>query len=169
MLVNRPTHEKSSHICWRRKYLFNTDRAGHLAATHADDSGQASGMTARGNCSSAPSGSSPAGSTSTISTLTPPGARAEGAHNGKSSNVSIPVQPNFPSELFVLFAVSGKRMTLDLENVNVQAQPTDQSFFIELLRKYRRFRGFWRCWLSLWTMNHCDFVRVSVISIRFSS
>ena len=143
MLTNRPIGEKSSHICWRRKYSLKADNLRSGAATRADESGETLDNNVQSDNPSLSSSSSASKTISNVGTLTGPDARIKGAHKGQNSDVSISVQPNFVGQLFILFAVPGKRITLDLENVDVQAQHTDHSFFLEILRKYRHFRGVW--------------------------
>jgi hypothetical protein len=63
-------------------------------------------------------------------------------------------------ELFILFGVQGARKTLELAQIDVTKHADDSSFFCDLRKEYKRLRGFWRYWLSIWQLKYCDFVKV---------
>ena len=147
----RPADETSSHVCWRRRFR---SKATNLAS---GSSIVPSSATLTG------SNTSKSGITGKSGTRIPVSIRGKPLKSGQafgSTGVSIPIAPNFPQSPFVLFAASGRRRTLDVENIDVNMQSTDQIFFREVLRTFKRFRGPWKCWLSMWKMYHCEFVRV---------
>ena len=63
---------------------------------------------------------------------------------------------------YVLFGVKGPRRTLELEQIEVNENSDDKTFFQRLMQAYRKHRGFWRYWFSIWQLTHCDFVKVCV-------
>lgn len=65
---------------------------------------------------------------------------------------------------YVLFGVKGPRRTLELEQIEVNEHSDDNTFFQSLMQAYRKHRGFWRYWFSIWQLSHCDFVKVRVYS-----
>jgi hypothetical protein len=90
---------------------------------------------------------------------------------GTSNNpldVHIDIKPNTANELFVLFGVDCAGRTLEFDQIDVTKQD-DGIFFRDLKKKYRELRGFWRYWLSVWRLNHCDFVQVGSPLFPFSA
>ena len=81
---------------------------------------------------------------------------ASSSQNEALVNINEPARAN----LYVLFGVKGSRRTLELEQVEVNKHSDDNSFFQSLRLAYRKHRGFWRYWFSIWQLNHCDFVKV---------
>ena len=67
--------------------------------------------------------------------------------------------------LYILFGVKGSRRTLELEQINTTRCAKDESLFSNLVQSYKRHRGFWRYWFSIWRLNHCDFVKVSLRAV----
>jgi len=65
------------------------------------------------------------------------------------------------NSLFILFAVKGTRKTIDLVNIDTKNHASDRRLFEELKIEYKKTRGFWRYWLSVWRLHHCDFVKVA--------
>jgi hypothetical protein len=87
-----------------------------------------------------------------------------------SSQAALQVNINSRSanELFILFGVEGGRQTLEFAQLDVTRQD-DAMFFRALKERYRELRGFWRYWLSVWQLNHCDFVQVCSPLFPFQS
>lgn len=164
MLTYRVAVNESSSVCWRRRFAPGNRSKSRTTTTPSGSSQRKPNTTAQESNSSPQQQSHLQSTASSHSRLSAGSHLVQATPDDGSSGVSIPVKPNFAIELFILFAVSGKRRTLDVKNVNVQDHPTDHSFFMELLRRCRQFRGFWRHWFSLWVMNHCDFVQVSIFN-----
>jgi hypothetical protein len=70
-------------------------------------------------------------------------------------------------ESFVFFRIQGTRRTLELVQINVKKYDNDATFFRELKDQYRKHRGFWRHWFSIWQWHHCDFTKVCSGSSKF--
>jgi hypothetical protein len=66
------------------------------------------------------------------------------------------------ADVYVLFGVKGPRRTLELEQIEVKENSDDTAFFQGLTQAYRKHRGFWRYWFSIWQLTHCDFVKVRI-------
>jgi hypothetical protein len=65
------------------------------------------------------------------------------------------------NELLILFGVIGSRRTLELAQIDTKQYTKDGTFFHDLKKSYKEFRGFWRYWFSVWRLSYCDFVKVS--------
>ncbi|KAH6698143.1 hypothetical protein BKA61DRAFT_497437 [Leptodontidium sp. MPI-SDFR-AT-0119] len=63
------------------------------------------------------------------------------------------------ADLYVLFGVKGPRRTLELEQIKIKEYSNDNAFFQCLTQAYKKHRGFWRYWLSIWQLAYCDFVK----------
>lgn len=70
--------------------------------------------------------------------------------------------------LWVLFGVQKNRPTLKLAQLNTENYKDDDAFFQALKKKYRKRRGFWKTWFSIWRLSYCDFVKVIAPSHRSS-
>jgi hypothetical protein len=86
------------------------------------------------------------------------------AVSNNQGGVQVNVSAGTSNELYVLFGVNGPRRSLELAQIDVLKLGDDGAFFRALRDKYRQLRGFWRYWLSIWQLNHCDFVRVWPLS-----
>jgi hypothetical protein len=81
-------------------------------------------------------------------------------HGTSSGGVEVAINRRQLGELFVLFGVKGRRQTLELAQLNVSDYANDSMFFQALSSEYKNLRGFLRYWLSIWQLQHCDFVKV---------
>jgi hypothetical protein len=77
-----------------------------------------------------------------------------------TGGLKVDLSTETENELFVLFGVQGACKTLELAQIDVTKHVEDSSFFRDPRREYRRLRGFWRYWLSIWQLKYCDFVKV---------
>ena len=64
---------------------------------------------------------------------------------------------------YLLFAVKNDRITSELDQLGVKKQEDPENFYPELKKAYNRLQGFWRRWFSIWTLNACEFVKVSTV------
>lgn len=65
------------------------------------------------------------------------------------------------SQSVVLLGVKGSRITLELAQIDTTKNGKDNLFFRTLKQQYKQHRGSVRYWLSIWRLNHCDFVKVN--------
>jgi hypothetical protein len=91
---------------------------------------------------------------------------APGIYNNQLDS-QVDVNSSVTDELFVLFGVDCAGRTPEFDQIDVTKQD-DGISFQDLRKKYRELRGFWRYWLSVWRLNHCDFVQVGNPFISFS-
>ena len=62
----------------------------------------------------------------------------------------------------VVFGVQGDRQpVLEIDQIRVDHQMTDMTFYRELKYRYKIKRGFMRFWFSIWRLGHCEPVQVS--------
>lgn len=100
-----------------------------------------------------------------------PGAPGKSSNPADALNLEISTHQGVPvnvtastiNESFVLFGVQGCRRTLELAQINISPNTDDDVFFRNLKASYRKHRGFWRYWLSIWQMRYCDFVKVCYV------
>jgi hypothetical protein len=78
------------------------------------------------------------------------------------SGVQVNIGELLRADVYVLFGVKGPRRTLELEQIEVKEHSDDIAFFQSLTQAYRKHRGFWRYWFSIWQLTHCDFVKVRI-------
>jgi len=76
-----------------------------------------------------------------------------------SQGITIPSNPM----AWVLLGVSGSRQIFEIAHLDTKAtrMPRDGDFFRTLRKEYTKIRGSFRQYLSVWQLNHCDFVKVS--------
>lgn len=79
------------------------------------------------------------------------------------TNTAINVQGT--SQSVVLLGVKGPRITLELAQIDTIKNGKDNLFFWSLKQQYKQHRGSVRYWLSIWRLNHCDFVKVISTSL----
>ncbi len=65
----------------------------------------------------------------------------------------------------ILFGVRGRRITLELAQIDTLTHSRDDLLFWTLKQQYKQRRGSLRFWLSIWKLSHCDFVKVVSNSI----
>ncbi|CZR56621.1 uncharacterized protein PAC_06510 [Phialocephala subalpina] len=110
-----------------------------------------------------PLSSSPSSTFSTSSTLPIiiPHQQSSGQNKVPTEEQSGQVNINMglKSELFILLGIKGWRRTLELAQIHVPNSMDDHKFFKALLREYKRRRGLWRLWFSVWQLRYCDFVK----------
>jgi hypothetical protein len=61
---------------------------------------------------------------------------------------------------YVVFGVVEARQPSKVATIPCGEQTNDGELFRDLKRKYRDKRACWRRWLSIWQLDHCDFVKV---------
>ncbi|PVH88843.1 hypothetical protein DL98DRAFT_158071 [Cadophora sp. DSE1049] len=164
LVRGKPPSTQSPHLCAKRSRNTPTVYARIIQAA-----GLAQSST--GTSSSAPS--SNAATTTTgiqVNQLGPTGPRrpaasplATGPSVSGGQGIQVNINTGTVSELFVLFGVKGSRRTLELAQIDVSKHKEDSIFFQDLRREYRHQRGFWRYWLSVWKLRHCDFVKFEKI------
>lgn len=76
----------------------------------------------------------------------------------QSTNTAIDVRGT--NQSVVLLGVKGPRITLELAQIDTLKYGRDDLFFWALKQQYKQLRGNLRYWLSVWTLSHCDFVKV---------
>lgn len=89
-----------------------------------------------------------------------PQKQSQGSVNNdyEENEMHITISPQ--DEAFVLFGVDGARRTPGLAQIDTKKHHNDDAFFTNLQEQYKRYRGLWRYWGSIWQFHHCDFIRV---------
>ncbi|KAJ9607669.1 hypothetical protein H2200_007747 [Cladophialophora chaetospira] len=79
------------------------------------------------------------------------------------------VQMEPDNQLRVLLGVHGRRITLEVHQMNIKktksdGRPADDGdFFSDLVRSYKLIRGRLRLWLSIWQFQYCNFRKLKKI------
>lgn len=64
----------------------------------------------------------------------------------------------------IVLGVQGPRCpAVEIEEIEIDHQMTDMSFYQELKMHYRDKRGFARFWFSIWRLDYCEFVQVRAL------
>ena len=82
---------------------------------------------------------------------------------GSQSAIQLPQS----KQLFVLFTVKGARRTPEVAQINAQDYSDDGRFFVKPRSEYKSLRGYLRYWFSIWTLSHCDFIKVLLLTSKF--
>lgn len=91
----------------------------------------------------------------------PPGSQQSGPAIGNQQSTGANMHGTLFPMSRVIFGVQGaRRPVVEIDQIKIDHQMTDMSFYSELKRRYRIKRGFIRFWFSIWRLEYCDFVQV---------
>ncbi|KAF4631646.1 hypothetical protein G7Y89_g6486 [Cudoniella acicularis] len=155
--MDKPKH---GHLCRPRianNLKFKSTVLGWIAAASSTSTGANPQNTSVSNVSQTPQTAQLDSSRAVSKSGSPTSAPDLG--NNTHQGVQINVTESTNKKSFVLFGVQGGRRTLELAQINISTNTDDCIFFKDLRATYRKHRGFWRYWLSIWQMRYCDFVK----------
>lgn len=163
LLEDRGTVSKYNHLCgvrlrqmswsWRRVLAGIRYSTASASGHHDQDSPSAEPLSSQ-NPPTTSRGGNPQGK-ATQDSSTP---RRSQRNQQRSTNTAIDVRGT--NQSVVLLGVKGPRITLELAQIDTLKYGRDDLFFWALKQQYKQLRGSLRYWLSVWTLSHCDFVKV---------
>ena len=168
LLASRGTVNKHDHLCGLEKrqksWSWSTILEGIRYANPSTSGHQGQYSSSRGSSSSQNSKTnSPGGSSKDKQAqgrFTP---RKSQKNQDHIADTTVNVQGTMQS--VILLGVRGRRITLELAQIDTLKHSRDNLLFWTLKQQYKQRRGSLRFWLSIWKLSHCDFVKVVSSSI----
>lgn len=78
------------------------------------------------------------------------------SQQGSKSTISISLLPRF----YILLGAKRERRNLEIGHLDTTKAYDDGTLLLNLKAEYRRLRGPFRSWFSIWQLSHCEFVKV---------